>query len=300
MRIIRHPQKGKLYRPVVALGTFDGAHLGHRKIIEAAVSYAREIGAHSAVITFDPHPQEIVSPQRGLRLLTTLPEREALFRGLGADAVVVFSFSPSFQKLSSAEFIKRYLVKKLGVRRVFVGYDFAFGEKRSGNTVRLKKLGAKYGFGVTVIPPVKIFHHFVKSGRIRELLSNGNFAAALALLGHPYRLTGKVVRGAGRGRQLGFSTANLKVDPRKLIPFQGVYVGFIDGKKCVVNIGSRPTFGAGQSQIEAHILNFNGNLLGKTLALDLFFYLREEKQFSDVEGLKLQIKKDIARARKMW
>jgi riboflavin kinase/FMN adenylyltransferase len=299
MKIIRHPVKEKLYRPVAALGTFDGVHLGHRRVIEAAVRFARKLKAHSAVITFDPHPQEIICPERGLRLLTALSEREEIFCGLGAEAVVVISFSKKIKRLSCREFVERYLVKKLGVRWVFVGYDYAFGKERCAGARELKQLGKKYGFGVTVVPPVKVGRLIPKSGKIREFLSCGEFSRAIKMLGHPYRITGKVVKGAGRGRQLGFPTVNLKTDPRKLLPAPGVYVGFIDGKKCVANIGSRPTFGSDHAVVEAHILNFNKNIHGKTLKLDLFYRLRDEKQFSDVNELVEQIKKDIVRARRL-
>jgi riboflavin kinase/FMN adenylyltransferase len=299
MKIIRHPKRGKLHRPVVALGTFDGVHLGHQKVIKAAVRFAQKIGAHSAVLTFDPHPQEVVAPERGLRQLTTLKEREELFLRLGVDSVVVFRFTHRLQKLTPQQFVERYLVKRLGIRFVFVGYDYAFGQNRKGDLKLLKKFGKKYGFGVSVVPPVKIAGHVVKSRMIRELLSQGQFALALKMLGYPYRITGKVVKGEGRGRKMGFPTANLKVDPRKLLPAQGVYVGFVDGKKCVVNIGSRPTFGGDHSLVEVHLLNFSGNLLGKELRVDLFARLREEKQFTDVNKLCAQIKKDIARAKRM-
>jgi len=299
MRIIRHPEKGKLHRPVVALGTFDGVHLGHRKVIEAAVSYARKIGAHCAALTFDPHPQEVIVPERGLRQLTTLAEREELFSQLGVDAVVVFKFTRHLQNLPYAEFVKHYLVRRLGVRWVFIGYDYAFGKGRSGDAVVLKKLGKQFGFGVTVVPPVQVRSQIVKSGKIRELLSRGKFAAAVGFLGHSYRITGKVIKGSSRGRQLGFPTANLKVDQRKLIPAHGVYAGFVDGKRCVVNIGSRPTFGADHSMVEVHILNFNRNIRGQMLRVDLFSRLREEKQFSDVKELCAQIKRDVARARSL-
>lgn len=299
MRIIRHPEKEKLHRPVVALGNFDGVHLGHKKVIESAVKFSRKIKAHSAVITFDPHPQEVIAPERGLRLLTTLTEREELFLNLGVDSVVVTRFTPILRKLSYADFVRRYLVGKLGVRQIFIGYDYAFGKGRAGSVAELKQFGKQFGFGVSVVPPVKVGGEVVKSGRIRENLSRGDFARAMKLFGHPYRLTGKVVRGDGRGKTLGFPTANLKVDPRKLIPAEGVYAGFVDGKKCVINIGSRPTFGGGKSLIEVHILNFKGNILGKTLKVDLFCRLRGEIQFSDALALIGQIKKDIARARRM-
>jgi riboflavin kinase/FMN adenylyltransferase len=299
MKIVRHPSKGKLHRPVVALGTFDGVHVGHKKVLAAAVRYARELSAHSAVITFDPHPQSVVAPERGLRLLTTLREREELLASLGVDAVVVSIFTRKLQQLTVSQYVERYLVKKLGVRHVFVGYDYKFGRGRSGGEAALKKLGVQYGFGVTVIPPVKVGRQIVKSGLIRELLGRGRFAEALKLLGHPYRLTGQVVKGDGRGRQLGFPTANLQVDPRKLIPAQGVYVGYVDGKKCVVNIGSRPTFKVGRTVIEIHILNFNKNIRGRVIKLDLFSRLRAERRFASAGELIKQIKKDIVRARAM-
>jgi riboflavin kinase/FMN adenylyltransferase len=300
MRIIRHPQKGKLCQPVVALGTFDGVHLGHAKVICRAVKYARKISTHSAVITFDPHPQEIVSPQRGLRLLTTLREREALFCSLGLDAVIVINFSQRMRTLTYRKFIEIYLVGKLGVRAVFVGYDYAFGRGRTAGVGELKKLGKAFGFKVVVIPPVKVGGQIVKSARIREALSHGDFSSAVQMLGRPYRVSGKVVKGMGRGEILGFPTANLLTDARKLLPAAGVYVGFVDGKKCVVNIGSRPTFGAGKLLVEAHLLNFNGDLRGKEISVDLVSRLRDERQFSDVVSLKRQIKKDVVRARKMW
>jgi riboflavin kinase / FMN adenylyltransferase len=298
MKIVRHPRKGKLHRPVVALGTFDGVHVGHKKVIEAAIKHARELSAHSAVITFDPHPQTVVAPERGLRLLTTLQEREELLASLGVDAVVVSIFTKKLQKLTYPQYVERYLVKKLGVRHVFVGYDYKFGRGRSGGAVALRKLGARYGFGVTVIAPVKVGRQIVKSGLIRELISRGDFTAALKLLGHPYRITGRVTRGEGRGAKLGFPTANLQVDPRKLVPAQGVYVGYVDGKKCVVNIGSRPTFKAGRTVVEIHILNFNKNIRGKAIKLDLFSRLRDERRFASAEALIKQIKKDVSAARR--
>jgi riboflavin kinase/FMN adenylyltransferase len=297
MKIVRHPSQGKLRRPVVALGTFDGVHVGHKRVIAAAIKHAHQLSAHSAVITFDPHPQSVVAPERGLRILTTLTEREELFAALGVDAVVVSVFTKKLQKLTVSQYVERYLVKKLGVRHVFVGYDYKFGRGRSGSAAELRRLGAKYDFGVTVIPPVKVGSQVVKSALIREFVAQGHFAKAIKLLGHPYRLTGKVVSGDGRGRTLGFPTANLKVDRSKLIPASGVYVGYVDGKKCVVNIGLRPTFKTGRRVIEVHILNFNKNIRGKAIKLDLFSRLRDERRFPNAESLIKQIKKDIVRAR---
>lgn len=306
MRIIRHPRKSRLKSPVVALGNFDGVHRGHQRVISAAVARARQLKTHSAVITFDPHPQEVVAPERGLRLLTTLAEREAEFLALGVDSVVVINFSHQLKERSYTDFVKNYLVNRLGIRQVFIGYDYAFGRGRSGSVQGLKKLGRQFGFQVSVIPPVKVVGRPAKSGWIRELLSRGEFATALKFLGHPYIISGRVVRGRGVGRRLGFPTANLELDPRKLIPAQGVYFGRVSGipgstrpRKCLVNIGSRPTFGQSDLLVEVHLLHYRGNLLGRRLKVELFSRLREERQFADADKLKAQIKKDVVRATKM-
>jgi len=293
VKIIRHPKKKKLKGCVVALGTFDGVHRGHQKVIKNAVSYAQKIKAASLAITFDPHPQQLIVPERGLKLLTDLKEREELFCDFGIDGVVVIVFNRRVQKLSYEKFVKKYLVDRLGVRKVFVGFDYAFGKGRAGDVSHLRKLGKKYGFSVNVVPPVAANHTHIKSRIIRELVSSGEFTKAIKLLGHPYQITGKVVKGSGRGKDLGFPTANLKIDQHKLLPAHGVYAGMADGKKCVVNIGARPTFGLDQTVVEVHIVNFHKNIRGKILRVELTKRLRDEKQFSDVEKLKKQIRKDL-------
>lgn len=306
MKVIRHPKKKKLKGSVVALGTFDGVHRGHQKIIKNTVRFAKKLKRASLVITFDPHPQELIVPERGLKLLTTLEEREELFCDLGVDGVVVIKFRPWLQRLSYEDFVRKYLVEKLGVHRVFVGFDYAFGKGRAGDVSHLKKLGKKYGFSVSVISPVSALKKTIKSRDIRKLLSRGRFSKALKLLGNPYRITGRVVKGSGRGKKLGYPTANLKVPKNKLLPSYGVYIGRANGpstslgasKKCVVNIGSRPTFGASNVVVEAHLLNFKGNLKGRKIKLYLYKKLRNELHFADVELLKKQIHKDISIARK--
>jgi riboflavin kinase/FMN adenylyltransferase len=299
MRIIRHPKKKKLKGSAVALGTFDGVHRGHQKVIKSAVSFAEKIGVASLAITFDPHPQQLIIPERGLKLLTTLPEREELFCQVGVDGVVVFPFNQRLQKLSYEDFVKKYLVGKLGVRIVFVGFDYAFGRGRKGDVHQLKHLGKKYGFEVSVVSPVSANRNAIKSRMIREFISRGQFAKALRLLGHPYQISGKVIKGSGRGRELGFPTANLKVDPHKLIPAHGVYAGAVGKKRCVVNIGARPTFGVDNTVVEVHVVNYRGDLRGRNLRVILAKRLRDEKQFSDVEKLKRQIRKDIIRVKRL-
>lgn len=299
MKIIRHPKKKKLKGCVVALGTFDGVHRGHQKVIKSAVKEADKIGAASLVITFEPHPQQLIAPERGLRLLTSLEEREAMFCELGVDGVVVVSFNRRMQKLSYQQFVKKYLVGKLGVSHVFIGFDYAFGKGRSGDAKHLRILGKKLGFKVTVIGPVLSLLKPVKSRVIRELISHGDFARALRLLGHSYQIEGKVVKGHGRGRELGFPTANLAIDRRKLIPAYGVYAGSVKiGSKmykCAINIGAQPTFGIGDAAVEVHVIKFKGNLHGRKLKVTLTKRLRDEIHFSDVAKLKRQIAKDIKR-----
>lgn len=290
-------------KPVVALGTFDGVHLGHKKIIESAVKYAKKRNLPCFAVTFNPHPQQVIVPERGLQLLTALSERKKLIKDLGVDKVLVIKFTHHLQKLTAKQFVQRYLWERLKVAYVFVGFDYAFGKGRSGNALHLRKLGRKYGFKVVIVPPVKMNHFAIKSRIIREEVSRGDFKMAIHLLGHPYPIAGKVIRGSGRGRDLGFPTANLKVDSRKLIPSHGVYAGkvFFDRKsfKGVVNIGSRPTFGEEHVAVEVHLLGFSRNLHGKILRLELERKLREEIHFSDVKELKKQVSKDIAYSRRV-
>jgi len=303
MRIVKDPSRIKFSGPIVALGNFDGVHLGHKKILEAAAKFAKKSRGTSIALTFDPHPQQVVSPERGLRLLTTLEEREDLISRLGIDELLVIRFDDALRKLSWDQFAKKYLVDRLRARMVFVGYDYAFGRGRGGGVSHLRDQGKRYGFGVTVIKPVSLSGEIVKSKMIRELASSSRFAEAVKLLGHPYIISGKVVRGEGRGRDLGFPTANLKVDKDKLVPSHGVYAGiaYVNGvpHKCVLNIGARPTFALDGTAVEVHIMHFTRRILGKTLKVEISHRLRDERQFSDVSLLIGQIKKDVARASRL-
>lgn len=281
-------------KSVVALGTFDGVHRGHARIIKDTVSYAKRCKLSALATTFDPHPQQFICPERGLKLLTTLAERKALLKKQGIDRVVVFRFTERLRRMSHEKFVREYLVKKLRAAVVLVGYDYAFGLDRRGNVRELRRLGKKYGFIVKMVRPVKMGGHIIKSKLIRDLISRGEFNRAIHLLGHPYRVTGKVARGTGRGEEIGFPTANLKIDPHKLIPHHGVYAGRWGGKKCAVNIGARPTFGVGGVAVEVHVLKYNKKLYDRTLAVDLVKKIREERQFADIKRLRAQIGKDVA------
>ena len=284
---------------VLALGNFDGVHIGHQKLIKEAIKYARRNKLPCFAMTFNPHPQEIVCPVRGLTLITTLDEKIEIMRHIGVDGVIIKDFTRKISALDPGHFIKEFLVDHLSVRKVFVGFDFAFGRNRSGKVSHLKALGRKYGFLVNAVSPVKYHSHLVKSSTIREMLTKGDFNTAIRLLGHPFTLTGKVVKGRGRGRQLGFPTANLSIVADKLIPAHGVYAGHYGKHICAVNIGSRPTFAEERFAVEAYVIGYKGNLRGKTIKVDIYKRLRPEIHFSDTEKLKLQISKDVMRVKSL-
>ncbi len=302
MRIVRNPKKAGFKNTVVALGNFDGVHRGHARLLRAAAACARRLGARSVALTFDPHPQQFIRPERGLRLLTTLPERERLIKAAGIDDVYVIRFNSALRSMSYERFAREYLLNELDARVIFVGYDYAFGKGREGGVLHLRALGKKLGFVVEVVRPVTAGGSAIKSGLIRELISAGRFNEALLLLGHPYVLGGRVVRGVGRGAKLGFPTANLSVDLHKLVPPPGVYAGTVEigsrTRRCVVNIGSRPTFPGDGGAVEVHVLDFSGSLRGRRLEVLLRARLRDERQFSDVRDLVEQIRADVKRARR--
>jgi len=300
MRTIKYLKNARLNDPVIALGNFDGVHLGHLKVLKKAAAFARKHGSLSAALTFDPHPQQVVSPERGLRLLTTISERKDLINATGVDDLIVIKFGERLRKMSYDSFVRDFLVGGFGVRKVFVGFDYAFGKKRKGDVRHLRRLGKRFGFSVSVVPAVSVGGVRVKSSSIRKLVSSGRFNEAVKLLGHPYVITGRVVAGKGRGRRLGFPTANINVDENKLIPLSGVYAGVVRAlgglHKCVVNIGARPTFPSGGNAVEVHILNFRRAIRGRVIEVLLSKRFRDERQFSDVRELKKQISRDVARA----
>lgn len=278
---------------VVVLGNFDGVHLGHQRIIKDAVSFAKKHGFICIVTTFNPHPQQFLAPKQGLKLLTTLKERKNIFKKLGADKIKVFRFNKKIHNLSGEKFIKKYIYKGLKAAFVFVGYDYVFGYNKSEDVNKLRKLGKKFGFIVKMVKPFKKDNIPVKSSTIRNFLIEGKLKKAIHFMDRPYIISGKVIPGVGRGKEIGFPTANLLIDPDKLLPIHGVYIGTIGKKKCLVNIGLRPTFGHDQVSVEIFISHFHGNLYGKHLTVNLYKRLRNEIKFPTIEDLKNQIKKDI-------
>jgi riboflavin kinase / FMN adenylyltransferase len=298
------PRPPRWHLPVLALGNFDGLHRGHTKIVERIRRVTAERGGTSLVLTFDPHPPRIVRPDKAPQLLMTLEQKIEALGKAGVHGVAIVRFTPELSRWEPEMFVKNVLVEWLRVSEVWVGADFLFGRDRSGNFSLLRTLGAQYGFRAEKIDPVRYKDFVVSSTRIRRLVAEGRVDEAGALLGRHFFIDGVVVRGAGRGRELGVPTANL--DTRnELIPPDGVYAttATIDGVvyPSVTNIGVRPTFEAsGRSVIEAHALGIDRDLYGQSVRLGFVQRLRDERRFPDVDTLKAQIDADVRRAKRLF
>jgi riboflavin kinase/FMN adenylyltransferase len=285
---------------VAALGAFDGIHLAHAKLITTAVERGRALGLPSVVCTFDPHPASVLWPERAPLPIATLDDNLGRMGGLGADAALVIPFTLEFSRMEAEAFVRDVLTGTLGAKEIVVGFNHTFGHDARGTAALLTELGPQHGFAARVLPPLRLRGQTVSSGAIRALLHEGGAAHAAELLGHPYAITGAVLRGAGRGRTLGFPTANLRPDrPLALAP--GVYVARAswDGgaADAVVNVGYRPTFGENQYWVEAYLLDFSGDLYDRRLGLEFLDRIRPEMKFSGVDALKRQVAADIEAAR---
>ncbi len=303
MRIVRGlPSAPPDRRPsAVALGVFDGVHLGHRTILGAAVAHARAIGSPAVACTFDPHPLEVLQPDRAPLPITTLDERLELIAACGVDEAVVLAFTRELAAMEPEAFVKDVLVDRLDARQVVVGFNHRFGRGARGDAALLRELGARGGFGVDVIEPLTVDGVPVSSTAIRAALGRGDLEAAVRMLGRPYTLPGKVVAGAGRGRTLGFPTANIAPD-RPVLVAPGVYACTVEvadqPRRAVVNVGVRPTFDEKTLAVEAHLLDFSGDLYGQTVRLMFRSRVREERRFSSVDALRAQIADDVETARR--
>jgi len=284
----------------VALGAFDGIHLGHRAILGRAVELARARGLEALACTFDPHPMQVLQPARAPLPVTTLADRLALIGETGIATTVVIPFTRHVAAMEPEAFVERVLLGVLRAREVVVGFNHRFGRAARGDARLLEGLGARLGFGVHVVPPTTVDGVTVSSSEIRAVLGQGDLARAARLLGRDYTVGGEVVHGAGRGGSLGFPTANIKTALPLPLP-AGVYVGRADVGSAVypavVNIGVRPTFGDSESTVEAHLIDFTGDLYGRRLRLTFLRRLREERKFPSVEALRAQIAADVASAR---
>jgi riboflavin kinase/FMN adenylyltransferase len=290
---------------VVTVGTFDGLHLAHQELIRDVVSRARGRKGRSVVITFDPHPKEVLSRNTPLHLLTPVDERQQLCEQLGVDVFFCAEFTYDFSRQSSRDFYLRYVIQGTGVSEVIEGYDHHFGRDREGSIEELLRLGREFEFSVDALKPVYVDEEIVSSSQIRQHLVQGRVDSALRLLGRPYRLEGTVIRGDGRGRQLGYPTANLQMpSTRKLIPQDGIYFARLEIDEtvhsCMVSIGVRPTFFThGHRTIEAHVLDFEGDLYGRKLSLQFLKRLREERKFDTAAQLIEQMNRDKEESRRL-
>lgn len=302
MRIVRGLQSypSEVAPGVVALGAFDGIHLGHRSILGWAVRRGRELGAPALACTFDPRPMEVLQPERAPLAITTLDERLELIAGEGIDVTVVIDFTRALAAIEPETFIKDVVLGRLRAREIVVGFNHRFGRGARGDARLLEELAGRLGFRAHVVSPLVLDGRPVSSTEIRARLQAGDVESAARMLGREYSVSGEVVRGAGRGRTLGFATANLRPDRPLLVPL-GVYAARVQvagrWRPAVANVGQQPTFGENEIAVEAHLLDFSGDLYGQAMRLAFVKRLRAEQKFSSVEALRAQIAADAGAAR---
>lgn len=291
---------------VLTIGTFDGLHEGHRRILASVVSEAKARGGTSMLITFDPHPRKLIQPDQPLKLLTSLRERLALIDEAGIDVAVVVPFTKEFAAQSAHEYISNFLLRKFRPALIIIGYDHHFGQDRTGDIRLLRSYADSSGFSVNEIPAQLIDDAAVSSTKIRKALAAGKVGEAAMMLGEPYRLAGKVSRGAQLGRTIGYPTANIiPEDPEKMIPLSGVYAVRVSAEagfkaSGMMNIGVNPTVSSTHIQkLEVHLFDFSGDLYDRELEIQFIARLRDEQKFSGLEALKARLALDEEQARKL-
>jgi riboflavin kinase/FMN adenylyltransferase len=294
------------YGTVVTIGNYDGIHLGQRAVLERVVARARELGCRSAVVTFEPHPLQVLRPESAPRQLTTRDQKERLLAEIGIDHLLVVSFNAELARTDAGAFVRTFLHDGLGVRELYVGRNFHFGRAREGNVELLAQLGTELGFGACAVDEVRLDGETVSSSRIRQALQDGDVAGAARLLGRPYALVGVVVRGDRMGKRLGWPTVNLKAD-NQLVPLEGVYTSQVffpslaGSFDSVTNVGTRPTvYENYQRVVESHILDFASDVYGERLELSFFERLREERLFQNTMDLSAQIARDVEATREFF
>jgi len=287
-------------KPVLALGNFDGVHLGHQAIFRQTVARACEIGGTSMVFTFEPHPLHVLAPEKAPLLLTTFSQKMRLIAALGISIGIRVAFNETFARQQPLDFIREVLCQSIGVHDLIVGYDFRFGHRRAGTTTVLQEHATVYGYQVTVVPPITREDIVVSSSNIRRLLHEGQVEAAARLLGRSYSIEGPVVEGYRRGAALGFPTANVR-SVNAIVPRTGVYAVRVMWKDRtyagVANVGYNPTFGNQALSVEAHLFDFAADLYGETVCIVFVARIREERKFASVDELVAQIACDVQQAR---
>jgi len=284
---------------VITVGTFDGVHAGHRVLMETVKKKAQKADARSVIVTFDPHPREIINPgDAGIKLLTTLPERREILEEVGIDMLLVIPFNRDFSLLTAEEFVRDIIYEKVGVSEFVIGYDHHFGRDREGTIETVERLGNTLGFDAYVVSKQEVGDQTVSSTAIRNAISKeGNMQKAAGMLRRTYRLSGTVVHGDKRGQKIGFPTANISPnDNRKIIPKDGVYAVKVkvEGEpwRGMMNIGQRPTFEGKKPALEVHIFGFDKTIYGMTIEIEFIKRIRDEKKFEGVDELIAQLEED--------
>ena len=303
MKIIRHPSPpSPLPHPVIGLGNFDGVHLGHRMILSRLVEEAKARQGTALAMTFYPHPLSVLRPGQPVPLILSLREKILRIAELGVDGVVLQRFGLNFSQLAPEAFVRQYLLDSIGVEKILVGHNFSFGRDRTGTAPLLRSLGKRWGFEVEVISSITVGRQEVSSTVVRSLLQAGKLHEVTTLLGQPYAVSGRVVQGFQRGRQIGFPTANIRPRATVLLP-NGVYAvrACADDVEynAVANVGVNPTFGENQRTIETHLFDFSADLYGKRIRVSFVEHLRQERKFSSIDELVQQIREDADRARNL-
>ncbi|WP_067145004.1 bifunctional riboflavin kinase/FAD synthetase [Pseudotamlana agarivorans] len=279
---------------VVTIGTFDGVHIGHQKIIKRLITTGKQEGLKSVILTFFPHPRMVLQKDANIKLINTIEERHDILDALGLDYLIIKNFTKEFSRISAEDFVKDILVDKINAKKVIIGYDHRFGRNRNADINDLKAYGKTYGFEVEEISAQDINDVSVSSTKIRKALEEGDIIKANAYLGYPFMLSGEVTKGKGLGKQLSFPTANLKLTADyKIIPKQGSYIvrSSINGKTVfgMMNIGTNPTVNGKKQSVEVHFFDFDMNLYGETIKIEFLHRLRDEEKFDSVEALTQQL-----------
>jgi riboflavin kinase/FMN adenylyltransferase len=302
MQVFRHIDDPglALERSVVTLGNFDGIHMGHQALLRGAIRDSQQLGVPSVVLTFEPHPVKVLAPAHAPKMILAHKDKMQILQSLGVDIVIVQHFDLSFAKIDAEEFVRRFLVARLKAAKVWVGKDLRFGQERKGQVDDLIRWGSGFDFSVAVVDPILVNGARVSSSRIRQLIQDGHVEEVVALLGRYHFVSGRVVTGHRRGRDLGFPTANISTRT-EMVPLDGIYATIFHLRQkdlpSVSSVGLNPTFGAGPRTVESFILNFDGEIYGAPVRLSFVKRIREEKNFPSVEALVAQMGQDVSSAR---
>lgn len=297
MNIYTHTSNYPKQKSVITIGTFDGVHIGHRKILEKITPSAKDLNCESIVLTFFPHPRMVLQENSSIKLLNTMEEKGKLLQKIGIDNLIIHPFDKEFSQLSAEEFVKKVLVEQLQIQKIIIGYDHRFGRNRTADINDLIVFGEKYDFEVEQISAQEIDDIAISSTKIRTALAEGTISLANEYLGYNYFFSGTVIKGNQLGRTIGFPTANIQIkEDYKLIPKNGVYIvkSYLQEELIygMMNIGNRPTVNGTNQTIEVHFLNFNEDLYGQEITIELLEFIRDEQKFDSLDALKNQIQKD--------